>query len=877
MEVARLDQTPVRDIKAVSSGSVPLGIFAVILGAVVFFILLQSADTGPGPLRIDLGDCPVYMKRGFFAAGLNGKPEGVSWDAVRPAGDRSPIRVVNFMPAAEKRPFLSPFRSRDEEFTCLFPFTIDKERMDLFRQNPPVFPGLYLAGIGDNWEVYLNGTLVQSQMDLDGDGQIRRHHTWRGIALPLDRTLFREGENYLGFRIAGPASYNDTGLFYASPYFIDDYRIVESRAADRAMLICSAIYVFMGLYHLLLFFMRRQERYNLYYALFSTAVSIYFLCRNPLIHIMFVNSGISIRIEYISLYWIVFLLGAFFEEMNFRRITIPTRIYGLFYLFLTVTSCVFSIEYADDALAVWQISSPAVFVYIACYDVIYVFRRQVGKIQKELYGGAKGSFFKALTHNLLKTSQGNILVILIVLALTAAYDVLDAMIFHQGIIFTRYSFFLFNVCSAFVLARQMASSYNQANLLNEILEAKVKERTAALEEQVQIAEAASRAKSEFMATMSHEIRTPLNAIIGLSDIELRKNLEEDSFDAIKKIRSSGSTLLGIINDILDISKIEAGSLDVVSEEYETAELISDAVRLNMVRIGAKPVVFELEIDEKLPVKMLGDELRLKQILNNILSNAIKYTKEGKVELSVYLEEKNVLVFKVRDTGIGIRKEDMGRLFAEYSQLDAKANRKIEGTGLGLAITKMLLDLMGGAIEVESEYGKGSVFTAKIPQRIPDPSPLGKDRVEKLKRFGSFDTERPVFDMTAPAASGIRVLVVDDVDINLEVARGLMEPYGLIVDCVLSGREAVEKIAGGEPRYNMILMDHMMPEMDGVEAVRIIRGEIGSDYARTIPIVALTANALAGNEEMFLGHGFNDFISKPIDIVRLDEVLKKWVG
>jgi signal transduction histidine kinase/CheY-like chemotaxis protein len=851
-------------------------VFVVVLAAGVFLVLLQPLNSSPGPLRIDLGDCPVYMKRGFSAANINRPPADVSWDAVRLPDNKAPARVSVFMPAAEKRPFLAPGKSRDEEYTFLIPFTVDKAQMDLFRQNPPVFPGLYIAGIGDNWEIFLNGKPVQSQVYLDDQGQIREHHVWRSVTAPLDRNLFREGENYLGFRIIGSPSYRDTGFYYVSPYFIDDYRIVDNHSRDQTTLICSTIYVFVGLYHLLLFFMRRKERYNLYYALFSIAVSIYFLCRNPLIYTVFSNSGISCKIEFISLYWTLFLLGAFFEALNFQRLKAAAKVIGFFYLFLTISSCVFSMEYASDILCVWQITSIVVFAYIFGYDVIYAFVRQVLNTKKEIFGGVKGSGLRSLCHNFLKTPQGNIIIVLIFLMATAVYDVLDAMFFYRGIVLTRYTFFLFNICSALVLARHLASSYNQANQLNEVLEARIKERTTALEEQVQIAESASRAKSEFMATMSHEIRTPLNAIIGLSDIELRKNLSEDSFDSIKKIRSSSSTLLGIINDILDISKVEAGSLDIVPGEYETAELISDAVRINVVRIGDKPLVFELRADEMLPSKLAGDELRLKQILNNILSNAIKYTKEGRVELSVYLEG-NFLVFRVSDTGIGIRKEDIGRLFTEYSQLDAKANRKIEGTGLGLAITKMLLDLMGGVMDVESEYGKGSVFTAKIPQRIVDPSPLGKDRVERLKQFESFDKKTPAFNAAASASSGMRVLVVDDVDINLEVARGLMEPYGLTVDCVLSGREAIEKISRGDPRYNMILMDHMMPEMDGIEAVRIIRGEIGSEYARTVPIVALTANALAGNEEMFLKHGFNGFISKPIDIIRLDEMLKKWLG
>jgi CheY-like chemotaxis protein/anti-sigma regulatory factor (Ser/Thr protein kinase) len=306
-------------------------------------------------------------------------------------------------------------------------------------------------------------------------------------------------------------------------------------------------------------------------------------------------------------------------------------------------------------------------------------------------------------------------------------------------------------------------------------------------------------------------------------------------------------------------------------------MVNDAVRINIVRIGDKPITFELNVDENLPRVLLGDELRIKQILNNLLSNAIKYTKAGTVRLDVYREGENILVCKVSDTGIGIRKEDAGRLFTEYSQLDARANRKIEGTGLGLAITKMLLDLMGGTVAVESEYGRGSVFIIRIPQQTVDPSPLGRERAEKLEALEYFDGGEEERIVPAAISGDIRVLVVDDVDINLDVARGLLEPYGLTVDTVLSGKEAVEKIRSGEGRYDMVLMDHMMPGMDGVEAVRIIRNEIGTDYARNVPIIALTANALEGNEEMFLGNGFNGYISKPIDIRLLDEMLKKWAG
>ena len=404
---------------------------------------------------------------------------------------------------------------------------------------------------------------------------------------------------------------------------------------------------------------------------------------------------------------------------------------------------------------------------------------------------------------------------------------------------------------------------------------------AELKEALDKAQEANRAKSSFLASMSHEMRTPLNAVIGLSELVIEDGgLTREIQENLEKIYGAGTTLLSTVNDILDISKIEAGKFEIIPVEYDIPSLINDAITQSIMRIGEKPIQFCLDISEELPARLRGDDLRVKQILNNLLSNAFKYTREGSVELGIdcSFEEDTVwMSVRVRDTGIGIKPEDMDRLFNEYAQVDTSSNRKIEGTGLGLSITKRIVEMMGGSVTVESEYGKGSIFTARFRQQFITGAIIGPEVVNSLKNFHySEHKRRQNIRMARIALPYAHVLVVDDVATNLDVARGMMKPYGMVVDCVTSGQEAIEIIRDGSIKYNTIFMDHMMPGMDGIEATRIIREEIGTEYAKTVPIIALTANAIVGNEEMFLSKGFQAFLSKPIEIERLDSVIREWV-
>ena len=389
------------------------------------------------------------------------------------------------------------------------------------------------------------------------------------------------------------------------------------------------------------------------------------------------------------------------------------------------------------------------------------------------------------------------------------------------------------------------------------------------------AERASRAKSDFLATMSHEIRTPMNAIIGITQIQMQAdNLPHEYRSVLEKIWNAGNSLLGIINDILDMSKIEAGKLELIPSNYDLPSLINDAVQLNIIRIGSKPVEFILEVDENLPSRFFGDELRIKQILSNLLSNGIKYTDSGYVRLSVShtaQDDYSMLRFVVEDTGQGMKPIDLERLFLEYQRFNNEANRSTEGTGLGMNITEKLVKMMDGSINATSEYGKGSVFTVEVKQKIVVCPVIGPELSERLRSFafiGNSGQATTQFSRT-PMPYG-KVLIVDDVETNLYVAQGLMMPYKLFAETASSGFEAIDMINSGNT-YDIVFMDHMMPLMDGIETTKKLRDD-GYDGI----IVALTANALAGNDEMFLQNGFNGFISKPVDIRHLDQLLNKFI-
>jgi signal transduction histidine kinase/CheY-like chemotaxis protein/HPt (histidine-containing phosphotransfer) domain-containing protein len=815
------------------------------------------------PARADLTKANVYLHDGYLSDYSRASTADYGWLDL--TGKSWQITSTEL-----GKPYLQPMFTPTDlpvhyyTYVIEFPYTADQLA---YIQSHSIIPGFFFSVISDNWDIYLNDNLVERQMFIE-DEKITIHRNVNGYNTPFDASLLKEGINQLVIHIAISPNYTDSGLFMGGKYFIDDYAQIRNESNDFMLMFFASVSFFMALYNIIVFIGNPGAKYYLYFSCVEFLLSIYIVMNTYEIQYFILDTQIRRLIEYIMLGTITMFAVLFAHALAKTRVKLPMKILMCFQLAIVASLPFVGVECCIDILTVLQIILlvQLLYCFVICFRVCLNLAR--------VYAGSLT--FKSVMHSLFTSVCGYVSMGIIIVLIASIGGVLATMFFNLEQNTVIVGLFAFVMAVSFALANELNQSKQALADANTGLEAKVLERTSQLQEQTQLAIAANEGKSRFLATMSHEIRTPMNAIIGISEIELtQSSLSPRTRDALDRIYASGKSLLGIINDILDLSKADTGKLDLICGEYDFPSVLNDTVQLNIVRIGSKKIDFTLTLDEKIPIKLNGDELRIKQIMNNVLSNAFKYTEEGSVKMTVACEpvdENHVrLTFTVADTGQGMKKEDLDRIFTAYTQFNREDNRKVEGTGLGMNITYKLVQLMGGTISVESELGKGSVFTVVIDQKItPGCAVLGKELSRKLCSF-SYKSDTSVVSQIKRAYMPYgSVLIVDDIETNLYVAEGLMAPYGLSIEKAGSGMAAIDKIESGR-RYDIVFMDHMMPEMDGIETTGRIRS-----LGYTLPIIALTANALVGNDKLFMDNGFDDFMSKPIDAKRLDEVLNQYV-
>ena len=974
-------------------------LISVVAIAVVFFISLGiGGSVTIDSLYTDLTDFPVYAKNGYEPAYANLDPELTDWDMELPAGRNSAVLMRNLPTGAYSHAPSEFFNLKErliEDFTILIPFDLSREKIASLYGDNPISPGMYLAAIGENWEIYVNGSLIAKQIHLSADNQITSFRSQRGVNIPFDKRFLNEGVNYLVIHVIGARSSDSTGLFYAGPYYIGNYTQISGTSADSLTVALCTFFIFLGLYHILLYFLRKADRHNLLFGLFSGLLAIYCFARSPVIYHVASNTAITQRIEYTALYLMLFALAVFMENLDFGKIRKVTAAYGIFCIALIVAQWLSPVWAAGDLLVVWLFAGGVFALYIAGYLVVYSFFKKI-RVQPEeekTDSAPPPRLWRLITDGLKHTELGNIVIPMLIVFCTTVYDMVDLAFMRTGLMLSRYGFSILMLCMAFMLARKYTNRFEETSLMNDILEETVRERTKQLEEQVVIAETASKAKSSFLSNMSHEIRTPMNAIIGMTTIGKLAQTSSKKDDALNKIEGASKQLLGIINDILDISKIEADKFELSLTNFEFEKMLQKIADIINLRVDERRQKFFVRIGNEIPHTLYGDDQRLTQVIINLLSNAVKFTpEEGSITLDSQLisEENGMcrLQISVEDTGIGIAEDQKARLFQSFEQADASTSRKYGGTGLGLSITKRIVELMDGEIWIESELGKGSKFIFNVLLKRGDeerkkmldesvnwgnirifavddepeireffeavsenlgisctvaadadeaaklleeddsydiyfldwmlPGMNGVELTRHIKKktqqksviiiFSSADWSmledeaktagangflpKPLFPSAIVEAineslgmeretepegkaryldsfSGRSILLAEDVEINREIVLSLLEPVRLKIDCAVNGIEAVRLFSESPDKYGMIFMDVQMPEMDGYEATRQIRA-LDLPRAKSIPIVAMTANVFREDIEKCIAAGMNGHIGKPIDF---DEVIK----
>jgi signal transduction histidine kinase/CheY-like chemotaxis protein len=832
--------------------------------------------------HINLLQQPVYVRESFQANAISQLPASgdTSWKKYEGSelGNREAWVLKRFFSYGQHR-FLSPVHERDREYTMLIPFNFSFEELGDMLSDPTFIPGIHLSGIGENWEVYLNGILLRSEVFLNELQHITTYRSLRDVNIPFDKSILNPGVNVLAFRFVGSPSGPDTGFYYVDNYVLDEISVLQQTYSDHTRVIFASMCLFIGILHIFLYLGQRKERVYLYFAAWALVLGFYYLMRSTVFYPFITDTSILNRIEYTLAYFMFPPVCAFLEALVTPKISRLTKIFTLYSTLLAVANWMFSITFADDVLRLWQYTAVPIVIILTFFRGPVTFF----KLAWNRYKDKKFStYVKSLLWHLVYTPLGNLLIGILSLEVSILVAGLQAIQNNSYILSIQYVAIIMTAGAALVLTRKVGELYEEIQAKEEYVEQldvtyenSVLLRTRELSEIVEISKEASLTKSRFVSQLASSFLPMLSEILQVSTQVLHAEADTEIETPTKIIRSNADTLLTVTSNALTLSRMEIDSLDLIDMQYELIKVLENTLQIVFQTPRDPKIQFTVEWEDSMPSLFQGDPLKISEILVSLISNAYQFTKSGSITLTMSWTQSQegayYLVLSVKDTGIGMRWETLCELFSPGKQL-VKPNVGV--MGLSIDVARRLAKEMGGDLRIESEYGEGSVFTLLLHQRVINTEPVMDDVFEAMDVIPECSLKRLRLSKSSihlPKIKG-NVLLIDDLKSDQELVSQALTAIGLQVSSATSWEGAEQQL--NTQSFDIIFINHSIPGLSSQEISGQIRAR-GIPLSN-LPILMLTVSPALCDANTYKDLGFDGALLKPIDITALELMVRHFL-